>query len=1002
MVTTQKFYAKNITQTSENTVWNSTNPQNPRKYRQFVNLDALKADDSNYATCNNLAGKNGTHNRPSTVTFTNFNISLPTDIIIKKIIVGYAHNKVSYSSKTAYPNVGAPTITLLNVSASGKGNAVPMKYSKYTKSFSISPNRSKIISSNFGVKINYPVNSNTNNGAIKLGYCWVQVVYEKVQKQVSGAVKKTTTSTNTQIVEDIVGINSTATSVFVGDTCLIDVDVTTSAANTPLKFQIDLGNDFTFVEKTEGDGTITTSNGLYWEVLTANTTAHIQFSVTGASVGTHYIIITDVTNPNDTKIVKKIGIVTLAEQIVCYPSLPTNGTENHTISYALEVFSTNPLTANKELTVALPSEIIIVDAITDYGDATFENTVNGNTVTWDVAFLEQHAEIEIIVELTSSGVYSQVLTDTTGNEDHLLNTSTIHVKPETLTVPFYSITEVADEMYNRFGQGVNYNVSCYMKVEITDDPETVADEQELFETYAYNYRLGVVQGDFQDEIEMFEMAEWSDPVSSLGEWQLCSVNFNFEEDEPLHIIRTGEYIENQATYMDVYFTEACIIEQSVNDGFELPGNYPIPIKGINTPVGYNDDLEEVQEDAIVSPSIFNMEKLENTTGVRLYDLDTDELVLLNAVVEGVSVHLDVQTDKSTNLLCKLIMPNGKVGSRSINLEDETNGPISIGGKFDLWGLDFEDFNIESLEDVEIEVIAQNPYLYDSVLEITNALLEYHYLELDDSFIEFWISKEQTIDEDTGKTVEKWISSRYYNMSLRNAEGVLGANNDVSYYQVTGSDKTIPYLSNIVSKNLDLEFSIGNCSIEEATIFLQRVSKLFSNNKDDFNNPYLNKIKFSHIPDIFYEYIMEDHIKEKIETGIYKCTVSLNIPAGTAYSIEESVTVSQGANNGIAKVSPTIQLLALDDTVDLTERKSGQNLNLIATGTNDIASNDYIIIDCENMKVTKNTLEDDGTFTTVDITDHVDFDSKWFSIIGEYDFDAGETALVQNVRFRERW
>ena len=1001
MVTTQKFYAKNITQTSENTVWNSTNPQNPRKYRQFVNLDALKADDSNYATCSNLAGKNGTHNRPSTITFTNFNISLPTDIIIKKIVVGYAHNKVSYSSKTAYPNVGAPTISLINVSASGKGNAVPINYSKYTKSFTISPNRSKVISSNFGVKINYPVNSNTNPGAIKLGYCWVQVVYEKVQKQVSGAVKKTTTSTNTQIVEDIVGINSTATSVFVGDTCLIDVDVTTSAANTPLKFEIDLGADFTFVEKTEGDGTITNDDGLFWEVLTANTTAHIQFSVIGATVGTHYIIITDVTNPNDTKIVKKIGIVTLAEQLVCYPSLPTDGIENDTITYTLEVFSTNPLAVNKELEVTLPPEIVIEGVDTDYGSATFENGAEENLITWEVEFQEQHAEIEITVELTSSGVYSQVFKDIT-DDDYVINTCSIHVKPETLTVPFYSITEVADEMYNRFGQGVNYNVSCYMKVEITDDPETVADEQDLFETYAYNYRLGVVQGDFQNEIEMLEIAEWSDPISNLSEWQLLTVNFNFEEGKPIHIIRTGEYIENQATFMDVYFSEACIIEQSVNDGFELPGNYPVPIHGINTPIGYNDDLEDVEEDAIVSPSVFNMAKLENTTGVRLYDLDTDELVLLNAVVEGVSVHLDVQTDKSTNLLCKLIMPNGKVGSRSINLEDETNGPISIGGKFDLWGLDFEDFNIESLEDVEIEVIAQNPYLYDSVLEITNALLEYHYLELDDSFIEFWISKEQTIDEDTGKTVEKWISSRYYNMSLRNAEGVLGANNDVSYYQVPGSDKTIPYLSNIVSKDLDLEFSIGNCSIEEATIFLQRVGNLFSNRRDEFDKPYLNKIKFSHIPDIFYEFILENRIKEKIETGIYKCTVSLNIPSGTAYSIEESVTVSQGANNGIAKVSPTIQLLALEDTVDLTERKTGQNLNLITTGTNDITANDYIIIDCENMKVTKNTLEEDGTFTTVDITDHVDFDSKWFSIIGEYDFDAGETALVQNVRFRERW
>ena len=58
MVTSQKFYAKSISQTSESTVWNSTNPKNPRKYRKFINLDALKADDSNYATCSNLGGKN--------------------------------------------------------------------------------------------------------------------------------------------------------------------------------------------------------------------------------------------------------------------------------------------------------------------------------------------------------------------------------------------------------------------------------------------------------------------------------------------------------------------------------------------------------------------------------------------------------------------------------------------------------------------------------------------------------------------------------------------------------------------------------------------------------------------------------------------------------------------------------------------------------------------------------------------------------------------------------
>ena len=234
MVTSQKFYAKSISQTSESTVWNSTNPKNPRKYRKFINLDALKADDSNYATCSNLGGKNGTWNRPSTITLKNFGITLPQNIKITKIIVGYAHSKITYSSKTAYPTIAAPTISLMNVSGSGKGNAVPVNYTKCTKSFNVSATREKVMSGNFGVKIDYPQNTSTNLAGMKLGYVWVQVVYEEIRKKVSGAVKSVTPNSSSNksslmnTIDENLDINYSANSVYVGGQFAIDLTVSTS------------------------------------------------------------------------------------------------------------------------------------------------------------------------------------------------------------------------------------------------------------------------------------------------------------------------------------------------------------------------------------------------------------------------------------------------------------------------------------------------------------------------------------------------------------------------------------------------------------------------------------------------------------------------------------------------------------------------------------------------------------------------------------------------------
>ena len=285
------------------------------------------------------------------------------------------------------------------------------------------------------------------------------------------------------------------------------------------------------------------------------------------------------------------------------------------------------------------------------------------------------------------------------------------------------------------------------------------------------------------------------------------------------------------------------------------------------------------------------------------------------------------------------------------------------------------------------LIAQNSFLHDSLLEIGNARIEFHYLELEEDYIEFWVNG---------------VSSKYYNIFLTDVQGVSGANNDVSYYQVSGSDNTLAYLSSIESKSLELEFYVGSCTIEEATLFLQKFSKLLTNDKDEFSKPALNTIRFAHIPDLEYEFIQEKAIKEKIETGEYSCSVSLVIPDGTAYSVHESLCVGTGANNGIAKVKPIIQLLALSDEITVTEEVTGKSFIIFSTGENDVEVNDIVLIDCASRKLTKTTINEDGSFDTVDISDHVDYDSDWFSIMGEFDFNSGESALVQAVRFRERW
>ena len=157
-------------------------------YRSFSDLNNLKNNvEGSWANSNgNIKGKYSSPNRPSTLSFTNFGFNLPTGAEVSKIVITYRHKK------TGSLSIPAPTISLLGIGGfSSKAVAPKTSMETHTKSFFadgsknnnlISPTtnkvtRSTVNSSSFGVKVDYPANTNTSEGTMSISYLRVTVEY---------------------------------------------------------------------------------------------------------------------------------------------------------------------------------------------------------------------------------------------------------------------------------------------------------------------------------------------------------------------------------------------------------------------------------------------------------------------------------------------------------------------------------------------------------------------------------------------------------------------------------------------------------------------------------------------------------------------------------------------------------------------------------------------------------------------------------------------------------
>ena len=983
----------------------------PFKQSTLSNLHNKKTD--NYAETELVHGKKQPLRRPGAVTVSNFKCKLPTGSIVTKITVHYAHSKVEYNKKVC--NIPAPTITIMDGKNSRKwstgkpmakiGKAPTTKIQKYSISYGCNLDYTVFNTKDFGVNINYPTNANNDEGYMRLYYVYVVLEY----RSPSFALKATGAIGNT-------GYN--------GDDYIVTLELS-NKNNTRYLTSVVLTAPAGFsYQDCTGNGTIEkVQNNVYqW-------TPHKMIGYSTVSIALRFNV--NITFPSGSS--SYTGTFSARETL-----LGKQGTHTAVITpKPANIGNVDDTTSSTDITVningghASESSILIlkekeypdmsegtynfhleydVDTLPDFDDSTTVYITGeaggvfrfywggrwGSPIELTFGDLKTMGGIfETYVAGWERGLQKlQILAIDDEYEEHVLAEQYIDVIPATLTTPCSTILTLTAEELNRLGDEV-YILQSLMNLNKGYVPN-----------WGKNYKLGVFNNPIEENIstiiipsdnddeddyteivvdttdynnltadELVENAEyWSDPLTATKEYVNTECKFHYNENYPLYILITSDYPESDAP-ATMKFTEPCIIEESYYDGRESNGTYPIPIENTKRPDG---DFSEL-----------NIESLGTASPLIFYDFPFDEDYGTNEeiAIRGIEVTGTIeQNTDDINVYAKLRSPTGESRTRSINLDVlDTNvnsdNKFSLGGMGDLWGLSTLDMT--NLKDWEIEFLADNTINSETgTLNFRDISLIVYISEVD-------------VQNITCKVEGENLS--YYGAFITDVEIPEGLKTDVDFLTINGTDTNDPYRQNIREKEITIKLDIGdNCDLQGSTLSLRDLARLFQNKRDKYNRPIPKKIEFSHYPDVYWEYIMESPFDNPIEISSYEVKIKLTVPSGTAYKKTATNTNRVGYVNGLANVNPVIVVKPTDSILTITETLTDQNFHL---GYNGDLNDKVLVIDCEDRIVWLKNDEDDEDGEN--ITYAVDFNSDWFSIIEEYQFET-VGCVIKDVSYIERW
>ena len=987
----------------------------------YVSFDYLgnirnAAENSHAISSILIQGKSETKNRPTTISCTGFNFNLPLGAEPTKIVVEYRHRKNTgsdYSSK--YPkrvvNIPAPTISLLGVSGfSGKGVAPTTSMKTNTKTFNVKGKitRAQLNSSGFGCRINYPTNTNKWNGYLRISYVRVRVEY--------------VLSDYTVKVDAVDGYNNEPF-----DVTLRVSNKNLTRYNPTLTLTTPVGFSY---ESYDGTGKISkVNNTTYrWEPNvggsgTSNVTVRFIPSVTypsGSGVFTGTFTLSESLNGANASKTVSIRERPVTSDETAQDSAPIITEDNSRVGVKeWNILKLNEVTVTGfnlddsiffiklfAFPVTSDGEVILPDNSTPIQ---YNNNINWYPITSKAdsdytGISRAYGQLNnlrikcsetgryklVFYEYNNSGYWSDYENDTPFWEYY------IECRPseEDLTIPNFTFIEPAEEELDRLGTGYPYVLQSDVK-------HTTSDTYER--DWYKNNRLGVFNNPISSNItittetdpdtgevtetitdstdyanltnaEIFNNAEyWSNAPTAPNEYNNLECEFTYNENYPLYLIFTGDYPETSTYGYDmgtITHNNPAIIEKQVYKGREQTGNYPEPISNL---------LDE----NIAETSIPN---LDTTETIVLYDFPLEEEYGTDEThsIRGIEVTGTIEQADEMVLSAKLVSPSGETGERTIIINNQdtidSQTEFRFGGLGDLWG--FQTTDLTSLEDWEVQIFANNILLEEEAnLNFGDIRIGFYIEQLQEQLINVKVNGEDL---------------SYYGAFIEDAKIPEGLDTDTSFLSIDGTDTNDAYRQNIREKTIELEMSIGECDLQTSTDMLRQLTKLLVNEKDEYNRPIPNTIEFSHYPDVYFEYIMTDTMDISTSAGAYNIKAKLTIPAGTAYSKQNTSTNITGFVQGIASVNPVISLKAQDNVITLQETVTGQKFTI---GYDGDWQTGIVEIDCEERRVYHRTNEDDTEPT--DLSRYVDFNSDWFNLHGEYNFNASG-CTVRKVEFTERW
>lgn len=915
-------------------------------YQNWYNTDNLKKSSAK-ATCGIsgststvIGGKNGSWHTPSPLTLTGFNFGLPNGTKIEKVIVHYAQQKHTMSSATAYPSFGGAKFTLIGTGKSLTGTGVPTSYTHATLEFE-GITLEQINNPQFGLKIEYPKNGNTNTGLLSLGDVSIEVI--------------------TSVPRLTVNATTPSTKIIKGSLFEVEFEVTRlENINFSPRCEIAYPTGLTYQAKVNGVGTLTSgedNNTFIWNsTYSTSNTNKIKLRFKADTEGIkRFTILDTITNKQYVLAVTVVNYTTTVSTTLNTNTAPFK--INEEVTYQIIVKTTNPELENQPLDVELP----LGTTITNLSDLHTTNNASTTTTSSNVKLsltakiLKGQSTITIKATFAQSGYLTQkiLINNVSANQTSFI------VQSSNFGKLGFTRLRLPEEITENMGDGIEY-VLCTVARYVQKGSDAITD-------YINNLRVGIFNYDesfVANEDNFIKMVEWSNNISTKN-FVLYTNRFVYNEDCPVFIVYSHDYTGDPVREnLNFDFTEPILMEYVEYKTLIKYKDFPKPINALLANGDYASCTVQPQE---------------TTSPVLLYSFDSGGLFDYEEFIcQGITIRGDYTASHDVEISFDITVDQ-KVGHRNKTL-NKGSGEFLVGNKYDLFGLKPHDLR-EKLSDMLVHLTINNQYDEEILIEMNNINITVTYFLMDNQ-------QGYGFEVDGERSEEYGI---YFNEFDYN----VGTKNELKMYQIPGTDETIPYRMNITDKEISLEISIDDCDREESTLLVDKLVKLFTNDRTTLTNkPIPKSIIFDLMDDRRFWWIRKDDIDSTWDYGGFEGKIKLVIPSGTAELIEPTITGSSGSNPGVAAALPTIRLLAKSEgEIHITERYRDQK---VIIENDNIAIGDTIIIDNKNRHA---TLQKQNSTESIDITASINYDTTWFSLINEYLLESDD-AIIISVEYHE--